>query len=183
MLIFSQCYELQYFKPVTKHFAPNVVTRIAGEIIRCNRTCDSQDQSGSRICFFWKQYTAVTLEEVVGHVLDVWSTSICKRCYSILFTFSYLFVLFSLALNPDWLFCQPVSIVSYNHLGNNDGKNLSAPQQFRSKEVSNNYSLLYCISYNRNWAISAVTNSDVSHEYLSSLWRILASVALVNFEM
>ena len=31
---------------------------------------------------------------------------------------------------------KPVSIVSYNHLGNNDGFNLSAPQQFRSKEVS-----------------------------------------------
>lgn len=30
---------------------------------------------------------------------------------------------------------KPVSIVSYNHLGNNDGKNLSAPKQFRSKEV------------------------------------------------
>ncbi|XP_037899764.1 inositol-3-phosphate synthase-like isoform X2 [Glossina fuscipes] len=29
---------------------------------------------------------------------------------------------------------KPVSIVSYNHLGNNDGKNLSAPHQFRSKE-------------------------------------------------
>ncbi|VVC97886.1 unnamed protein product [Leptidea sinapis] len=29
---------------------------------------------------------------------------------------------------------KPVSIVSYNHLGNNDGKNLSAPKQFRSKE-------------------------------------------------
>ena len=28
------------------------------------------------------------------------------------------------------------SIVSYNHLGNNDGKNLSAPQTFRSKEIS-----------------------------------------------
>eukprot|EP00727_Mastigamoeba_balamuthi_P008662 m51a1_g4418 putative l-myo inositol-1 phosphate synthase (213) ;mRNA; f:11755-12499 len=28
------------------------------------------------------------------------------------------------------------SIVSYNHLGNNDGRNLSAPAQFRSKEVS-----------------------------------------------
>jgi len=28
------------------------------------------------------------------------------------------------------------SIASYNHLGNNDGKNLSAPQQFRSKEIS-----------------------------------------------
>jgi len=28
------------------------------------------------------------------------------------------------------------SVVSYNHLGNNDGKNLSAPQTFRSKEIS-----------------------------------------------
>ncbi|GAX76991.1 hypothetical protein CEUSTIGMA_g4438.t1 [Chlamydomonas eustigma] len=31
---------------------------------------------------------------------------------------------------------KPVSIVSYNHLGNNDGYNLSAPQTFRSKEIS-----------------------------------------------
>ncbi|XP_050411311.1 inositol-3-phosphate synthase 1-B [Patella vulgata] len=31
---------------------------------------------------------------------------------------------------------KPVSIVSYNHLGNNDGKNLSAPKTFRSKEIS-----------------------------------------------
>ncbi|XP_015285250.1 PREDICTED: inositol-3-phosphate synthase 1 [Gekko japonicus] len=31
---------------------------------------------------------------------------------------------------------KPVSIVSYNHLGNNDGHNLSAPAQFRSKEIS-----------------------------------------------
>lgn len=30
---------------------------------------------------------------------------------------------------------KPASVVSYNHLGNNDGRNLSAPQQFRSKEV------------------------------------------------
>lgn len=39
----------------------------------------------------------------------------------------------------DWLVSsgiKPVSIASYNHLGNNDGKNLSAPQQFRSKEIS-----------------------------------------------
>merc|ERR1711977_322514 len=39
----------------------------------------------------------------------------------------------------DWLIAaglKPSSIVSYNHLGNNDGKNLSAPKQFRSKEVS-----------------------------------------------
>ncbi|XP_052128720.1 inositol-3-phosphate synthase [Frankliniella occidentalis] len=31
---------------------------------------------------------------------------------------------------------KPTSIVSYNHLGNNDGKNLSAPHTFRSKEIT-----------------------------------------------
>jgi myo-inositol-1-phosphate synthase len=31
---------------------------------------------------------------------------------------------------------KPTSIVSYNHLGNNDGLNLSAPATFRSKEIS-----------------------------------------------
>ncbi|GAA6041338.1 hypothetical protein JCM8097_007670 [Rhodosporidiobolus ruineniae] len=31
---------------------------------------------------------------------------------------------------------KPKLIASYNHLGNNDGKNLSAPAQFRSKEIS-----------------------------------------------
>ena len=31
---------------------------------------------------------------------------------------------------------KPLSIASYNHLGNNDGANLSAPAQFRSKEIS-----------------------------------------------
>merc|ERR1719265_2942669 len=31
---------------------------------------------------------------------------------------------------------KPTAIVSYNHLGNNDGFNLSAPEQFRSKEIS-----------------------------------------------
>lgn len=31
---------------------------------------------------------------------------------------------------------KPRSIVSYNHLGNNDGFNLSSPKQFRSKEIS-----------------------------------------------
>lgn len=49
---------------------------------------------------------------------------------------------------------KPVSIVSYNHLGNNDGKNLSAPQQFRSKEVFriihvNNMYLLFSITIDR----------------------------------
>lgn len=31
---------------------------------------------------------------------------------------------------------KPTSIVSYNHLGNNDGYNLSSDKQFRSKEIS-----------------------------------------------
>ena len=31
---------------------------------------------------------------------------------------------------------KPQSIVSYNHLGNNDGKNLQGTKQFRSKEIS-----------------------------------------------
>lgn len=31
---------------------------------------------------------------------------------------------------------KPISIASYNHLGNNDGANLSAPAQFKSKEIS-----------------------------------------------
>lgn len=31
---------------------------------------------------------------------------------------------------------RPVSIASYNHLGNNDGYNLSSERQFRSKEIS-----------------------------------------------
>ena len=31
---------------------------------------------------------------------------------------------------------KPTSVTSYNHLGNNDGKNLSSHKQFRSKEIS-----------------------------------------------
>lgn len=31
---------------------------------------------------------------------------------------------------------KPIAIASYNHLGNNDGKNLNAPAQFASKEIS-----------------------------------------------
>ena len=44
---------------------------------------------------------------------------------------------------------KPVSIVSYNHLGNNDGKNLSAPEQFRSKEVSKSNVVDDMVSSNR----------------------------------
>lgn len=31
---------------------------------------------------------------------------------------------------------KPKSCISYNHLGNNDGKNLSSESQFKSKEIS-----------------------------------------------
>lgn len=31
---------------------------------------------------------------------------------------------------------KPLSIISYNHLGNNDGKNLSSESQFKSKQIS-----------------------------------------------
>lgn len=44
---------------------------------------------------------------------------------------------------------KPVSIVSYNHLGNNDGKNLSSPKQFRSKEISKSNVVDDMVSSNR----------------------------------
>ena len=40
---------------------------------------------------------------------------------------------------------KPTSIVSYNHLGNNDGMNLSAPQTFRSKEISKSNVVRACL--------------------------------------
>jgi myo-inositol-1-phosphate synthase len=45
---------------------------------------------------------------------------------------------------------KPVAIVSYNHLGNNDGKNLSAPSQFRSKEISKSNVVDDMVASNRN---------------------------------
>lgn len=44
---------------------------------------------------------------------------------------------------------KPTSIVSYNHLGNNDGKNLSEPSQFRSKEISKSNVVDDMVSSNR----------------------------------
>ena len=52
---------------------------------------------------------------------------------------TFFFLFFFRSVLVDFLVSagiKPVSIVSYNHLGNNDGKNLSAPSQFRSKEIS-----------------------------------------------
>lgn len=44
---------------------------------------------------------------------------------------------------------KPVSIASYNHLGNNDGKNLSSQAQFRSKEISKSSVIDDCIDSNK----------------------------------
>lgn len=44
---------------------------------------------------------------------------------------------------------KPESIVSYNHLGNNDGKNLSEAKQFRSKEISKSNVVDDCIESNK----------------------------------
>ena len=44
---------------------------------------------------------------------------------------------------------KPVAITSYNHLGNNDGKNLSEPAQFRSKEISKSNVVDDMVSSNR----------------------------------
>ena len=44
---------------------------------------------------------------------------------------------------------KPKAIVSYNHLGNNDGKNLSEPMQFRSKEISKSNVVLDMVDSNR----------------------------------
>ena len=60
-------------------------------------------------------------------------------------------------------YMQPVSIVSYNHLGNNDGKNLSAPKQFRSKEVSSVGGVLWQVC--RPWA--------GSHKLINSITTML----------
>merc|ERR1712038_1400268 len=43
---------------------------------------------------------------------------------------------------------KPTSIVSYNHLGNNDGKNLTNPACFRSKEISKSDVVLDMIASN-----------------------------------
>ena len=59
--------------------------------------------------------------------------------------------------------------MSYNHLGNNDGKNLSAPKQFRSKEVYTCIKLCMtnsspCCMY--NMCIYIVTHFNCSHNYV-----------------
>lgn len=43
---------------------------------------------------------------------------------------------------------KPLSIASYNHLGNNDGLNLSSHKQFRSKEISKSSVIDDCIDSN-----------------------------------
>lgn len=63
---------------------------------------------------------------------------------------------------------KPVSIVSYNHLGNNDGYNLSAPQQFRSKEVYDMYILIFSNFITQQYCTYQCVYSNVmcTHPYI-----------------
>jgi myo-inositol-1-phosphate synthase len=56
---------------------------------------------------------------------------------------------------------KPESIASYNHLGNNDGMNLSAPAQFRSKEITKKGVVDDCIESNE--ILYPVTNGVQKH--------------------
>jgi myo-inositol-1-phosphate synthase len=57
---------------------------------------------------------------------------------------------------------KPASVVSYNHLGNNDGKNLSAPEQFRSKEISKSNVVDDMVESNRYAAVWALRKQYLS---------------------
>ncbi|CCK69363.1 inositol-3-phosphate synthase INO1 KNAG_0C02520 [Huiozyma naganishii CBS 8797] len=58
---------------------------------------------------------------------------------------------------------KPVSIASYNHLGNNDGKNLSSQRQFRSKEISKSSVIDDCIQSNKILYNDHKDKSKVNH--------------------
>jgi Myo-inositol-1-phosphate synthase len=74
---------------------------------------------------------------------------------------------------------KPTSIVSYNHLGNNDGKNLSAPQTFRSKVRPRlMVSHLACQELGATclpWSV--VSQSGVSVKYTFASLRVIESTA------
>lgn len=55
---------------------------------------------------------------------------------------------------------KPLSIVSYNHLGNNDGKNLSSDAQFKSKEKSKSNCVDDILSSNK---VLYPDNIDIDH--------------------
>lgn len=57
---------------------------------------------------------------------------------------------------------KPEAIVSYNHLGNNDGKNLSEAKQFRSKEISKSNVVDDVVSSNK-LLYDAATNEKPDH--------------------
>lgn len=57
---------------------------------------------------------------------------------------------------------KPISIALYNHLGNNDGYNLSAPQQFKSKEISKS-SVVDDIIDSNKILYNEESGSDIDH--------------------
>lgn len=69
---------------------------------------------------------------------------------------------------------KPTSIVSYNHLGNNDGKNLSAPQQFRSKEISKSNVVDDMVESNRLVCVCLEWISFRPNFVFQSFWFLLS---------
>ncbi|KAF0990600.1 hypothetical protein HZS_1366, partial [Henneguya salminicola] len=61
---------------------------------------------------------------------------------------------------------KPVSIVSYNHLGNNDGKNLHSPEQFLSKEVTKSRMVDDIIQLNETLYHGELIDHSVALQYV-----------------
>ncbi|KAF8525788.1 hypothetical protein BU17DRAFT_40963 [Hysterangium stoloniferum] len=59
---------------------------------------------------------------------------------------------------------KPLSIASYNHLGNNDGHNLSAEAQFKSKEISKSSVVDDMVESNRLLFKAPEPSTTVSHK-------------------
>jgi myo-inositol-1-phosphate synthase len=66
---------------------------------------------------------------------------------------------------------KPLSIASYNHLGNNDGKNLDSPAQFRSKEISKSNVIKDMVASNSIlYAPNELPDHCVVIKYMPAVW-------------
>lgn len=73
---------------------------------------------------------------------------------------------------------KPTSIVSYNHLGNNDGRNLSAPQQFRSKEISKSNVVDDMVASNR-----MLYDEDEHPDHVVSMIRVCTALKRLEVDI
>eukprot|EP01017_Pseudomicrothorax_dubius_P024808 TRINITY_DN2636_c0_g2_i6.p1 TRINITY_DN2636_c0_g2~~TRINITY_DN2636_c0_g2_i6.p1 ORF type:complete len:304 (+),score=63.82 TRINITY_DN2636_c0_g2_i6:272-1183(+) len=81
---------------------------------------------------------------------------------------------------------KPVSVVSYNHLGNNDGMNLSSESQFKSKEKSKKSCIEDILSSNQILYKDGDTNIDHTRRlwtstFLRSSWADTTHLQFTTF--